>query len=156
MTMIRRILVATDFSPFADRALELALDIARREDASVTVLHACRPPACVAVGAGITPPPPDLMPELVANAERELRAIEDRLAARHFTVDVACIEGDPRDVIPRYAHEQRQDLVVVGSHGRRGFKRFLLGSVAESVVRTASVPVLVVHPTAAKDEQPAG
>jgi nucleotide-binding universal stress UspA family protein len=53
--------------------------------------------------------------------------------------------GDPASEIVRWANDHGCDLIVVGTHGRRGFQRFLLGSVAERVVRTADVPVLTAH-----------
>jgi len=55
-------------------------------------------------------------------------------------------QGDPRDVVPALAASQKADLVVVGSHGRRGLARAVLGSVAEAIVRGSSVPVVVVRP----------
>jgi nucleotide-binding universal stress UspA family protein len=148
MPFPRRILVATDFSPHAAHALDLAIELAQVQDASLTVLHVCHPPAYVyaAAGAGtMIAPAPELIADLVADGERELRALTERLAARGIVVETACIVGEPRDVIPQFARERGYELIVTGSHGRRGFRRFFLGSVAEHVVRAATVPVLVAH-----------
>jgi nucleotide-binding universal stress UspA family protein len=147
MPLARRILVATDFSPHAARALDIAIELARLLDASLTVLHVCQPPAYAYAAGGVTmiAPAPELITDLIAGAEKELQALKERLAARGIAVDTASVLGEPRDVIPQFARERGHDLIITGSHGRRGFRRFFLGSVAEHVVRAATVPVLVVH-----------
>jgi nucleotide-binding universal stress UspA family protein len=145
MALVKRIVVATDFSPHADHALEMAIELARLERASLTVLHVCLPPAYAYATAGAIAPTPEMMGDLIAAAETELRALKERLATRGIAVETACIVGEPREVIPEFARERGHDLIVTGSHGRRGLRRFFLGSVAEQVVRAASVPVLVAH-----------
>lgn len=145
MALPKRILVATDFSAHAEHALEVAIELAQQTRASLTVLHACQPPAYAYATTTMIAPTPELVADLISAAERELQALKERLAKRDIAVETACIMGEPRDVIPQFARERGHDLIVTGSHGRRGFRRFFVGSVAEHVVRAATVPVLVVH-----------
>jgi nucleotide-binding universal stress UspA family protein len=90
-------------------------------------------------------PTPELVADLIAAAEKELRALKEQLSGRGVSVETLCLVGEPRDVIPQLARERGYDLIVTGSHGRRGFRRFFIGSVAEHVVRVSTVPVLVAH-----------
>ncbi len=79
------------------------------------------------------------------DAQRALDAEVDRVRELGVTVAGRLLQGDPREVIPPFAAQEAARLLVVGTHGRRGLGRMLLGSVAESIVRVASVPVVVVR-----------
>lgn len=120
---LRKILVAVDFSAASEPAVEAALELARRSDGSVTLFHVCELPAYSSPGLGMYVPAPEM------------------------NADIA----PPAAAIVRYASAHDFDLVVVGSHGRRGFRRLVLGSAAEAVVRTADRPVLTVHRHAGSD-----
>jgi nucleotide-binding universal stress UspA family protein len=145
MPLVKRIVVATDFSPHAGYALEMAIELAQLEHAALTLLHVCIPPAYAYATSGMIAPTPEMVADLITAAENELRALKERVAGRGISVDTLCLVGEPREVIPQLARERGYDLIVTGSHGRRGFRRFFLGSVAEHVVRVSSVPVLVAH-----------
>lgn len=120
--MTRPVLVATDFSPIADGAIAQAREQARLAGAALHVLH-------VAAGEyDVT--------GLLARTAEDLR--------KSVPVEVAVRAGDPAAEIVRYAREHDAGLIVVGSHGRTGPSRALLGSVAERVARTAPCPVVVV------------
>jgi nucleotide-binding universal stress UspA family protein len=140
---IRRILVPHDFSDTAARALAFALDLAEVLGARVTLMHAYEVPAFA------FPEGPALSAELVDDLERGARAGLDGVAARAnrpgVEVDTVLRRGVAWSEIVTYAQECGANLIVVGTHGRRGFERMLLGSVAEKVVRTAPCPVLTVH-----------
>lgn len=142
---LRRILVATDFSPDSEQAIDAALDLCRGSDATVTLLHVCEPLPYSTPELSMYVPSPELMADICADARRKLDARRAGCAARGSTVDTALVTGAPAAEIVRYAADHQVDLIVVGSHGRRGFRRFVLGSVAEAVVRTADRPVLTVH-----------
>jgi nucleotide-binding universal stress UspA family protein len=143
---VRRILVPTDFSPPSERALELAIEFARRFGAELTLFHAHELPAYV-FPDGVMPVSPEILLEL----ERSMNAELDRLAARVRAagVPVSTKTGvGAHDVeIVRYASEMNADLIIMGTHGRTGLRHVLLGSVAEKVVRRAPCPVLTVRPT---------
>jgi nucleotide-binding universal stress UspA family protein len=147
MSMIHKILMTTDFSECSEHALEMAIELAQREGATLTIFHACPVPAFgYATAGGLVAPAPLLFADLLAAAQRSLDHIERSLVSRGIVAEIALVEGEPRDMITRFASERAYDFIVIGSHGRRGFKRFFLGSVAEHVVRAATMPVLVVHP----------
>ena len=139
--MYRRILVPTDGGPETDRAAECALDLAARYDAALYVLFV--------VDTNALP--------LDAHARRMFEHVEDEgyraeteLVERADEMGIAPVvsevgEGSPHEVIARYVEDNDIDLVVMGTHGRRGLDRYLLGSVTERVLRLTDVPVLVVR-----------
>jgi nucleotide-binding universal stress UspA family protein len=142
----RRILVSTDFSEAADRGLDLALQIAA-DDAVVELVHFWSLPSLPRAHAA------DEVDATLEEIRTELQSAgqlrgADALARRDAhgaTVRYQLREGDPRDGIVEHARASSADLVVVGSHGRRGLRRLLLGSVAEAVVREAPCSVLVTR-----------
>ncbi|MCU1280974.1 MAG: UspA domain protein [bacterium] len=152
---LKKILVATDFSSDSERAIDAALELARGNAGQVTLLHVCEPPAYSTPSSlSMYVPSPELIEDVINAARFALDKQRARCAAKGFTVDVAWTVGAPGAEIVRYAGGRAFDLIVVGSHGRRGFRRLMLGSVAETVVRTADRPVLTVHgqPAAAQAE----
>ncbi len=133
---IRHIVVATDFGAPALQAQSLACEFASRFDARVTLVHAM--PAFTSQLARTMPEgslPTDL-------ARRALNAELERAKEKVLKVDTVLVEGDPREQIARIAVDCRADLIAMGTHARRGLPRYLLGSVAETVVRTSEIPVL--------------
>ena len=136
--MTRRVLVPMDDSEPARAALEHALSVFPNDE--VAVVHVVddleagyggRPPATT--GGGATEDEPDFFEDV-----RSIAAERDR------TVDAAVIEGTSADAILEHAHEEDVDQIVMGSEGRSGVSRMLLGSVAEAVTRQASIPVTIV------------
>jgi nucleotide-binding universal stress UspA family protein len=123
MPPVREILVATDFSDEAEAALRRAVDYARRFGARLHLLH-----VFAAGEVEVT--------RLLADATA--------LAGPDVPVTVSSTGGDPAQEILRYAERHPIDLIVVGTHGRSGVSRVLLGSVAERVLRGARCPVLAV------------
>ena len=140
-----RILCAVDFSRASGSTLEAAADQARRHGAELTLLHVREPPPAAAV-KGFAPPPVPSAAEAVEVGRQLARWREEatRLAGREVRAELA--SGSPAAEIVRLARQGNHDLVVVGTHGRTGFRRLVLGSVAERVVREAPCPVLVVRP----------
>lgn len=131
-TNARRILLATDFSAAADAAAAVALDYARRLTAVLHVLHVTH-----------------------EGTEGEMAGVlRDRARALTGVRVITAVETGPAaERIVRYARDNRIDLVVLGTHGRTGFTRALLGSVAERVARTAPCPVMTVPRAAARGEE---
>ena len=143
MTLPRNILVPTDFSHHAERALDYAVELAAKLDARVHVLNVVGLPVLGAeLGFAVTASMIDSI------LEDNQRALDKLVAARANKVafgPTLLRTGDARAVIEQAAGEVHADLIVMGTHGRRGMSRVLLGSVAESVVRTAPCPVLLVR-----------
>ena len=146
---VHRILVAHDFHPTSEAALEYALSIAARFDASVTVVHAYDVPSMGAPEVLVLAT--DWLSQVAAVARESLDAVVARARKSGVAVDGELREGAPWSQINEVARTRHSDLIVVGSHGRRGLPRALLGSVAEKVVRTAPCPVLVVRGAAEHD-----
>jgi universal stress protein A len=143
---IRSILLPTDFSDYANHALSYAASLARQFGASIICLHVIEP-VMPAVGyTGLTEPLPmvDLSEQLVESASRELPKIAESEECAGLAVEEIIAHGDSATEIVRVATERGVDLIVIASHGRTGLGRILFGSTAESVVRHARCPVLVV------------
>ncbi len=149
MTGIRRILVPVDFSECSHRALDYAVFVAERFDATVEVLHVWEAPQYAGMEV-VVQMPGDVHQSLAQfvqdQARAELRKMMAPLEARgDVRVNEHLETGEPCDVIVRRVTELGCDLVVVGTHGRRGISHLLMGSVAERVVRRAPCPVLTVR-----------
>jgi nucleotide-binding universal stress UspA family protein len=151
LTRIRfeRILCPTDFSDFAERALRRAASLARWFGAKVTVLHAIQPVPWIAPGAGWAAGivvPQDLLRPVREDVAKRLEEFVAPFGGEGVTVETRLDEGDAARQIEAVAEALPADLVVMGTHGRGGFERLVLGSVAEKVLRRAPCPVLTVGP----------
>lgn len=142
MSCFQRIICAVDFSDASHRALGVAARLVRESRAGLTVLHV-QESGAVAAGAPFAPPGH-------AHAEAsaaELAAWKDEAEQLSGSVVSTVVLGAPAaQAIAGFARDVRADLVVVGSHGRTGVRRLVLGSVAEEVARIAPCPVLLVPP----------
>ena len=139
----KHILVPTDLSEGAEQALDYACELARILDAEIHLLNVVGIPALGVpeLGVALTS---TIIDQLVTENQGALDQLaRTRCAARLGHVRIKA--GDPRDMINQTAQELGADLIVMGTHGRRGISRALLGSVAESVVRTAPCAVLTVR-----------
>ena len=143
MTQFNNILVPTDFGPSSDTALELAIDLALRYGATLTLVHTYEIPAYAY--AGMTYTAVDLMTPLMDAARAELAAKVKATSARVPSVKSSLRMGVAWQEILTTAEETHADLIVMGTHGRKGVVHALIGSVAEKVVRMAKPPVLTVH-----------
>ena len=136
--MIDTIVVATDGSESVRRAVDVALDLAGRFDATVHALY-------VVDSDEVTSAPTDVREQLrAALADRGDETLT-HVRERYPDVTTSVREGRPASEIGAYAREIDADVVAIGTRGRHGEHRFLLGSVAERVVRTCPVPVLTVR-----------
>ena len=143
--MIRHILCPIDFSEYSRRALDHALAIARWYESTVTVLHVFSPVPAVAFSPGpVVFEPMVFTPVAREQLLAETKTFADKEAARGITIDAAVRAGTPAAEIVEEAVTISADLLVMGTHGRSGFNRLLLGSVAERVLRKASCPVMTV------------
>jgi len=137
-----KILFPTDFSPLSEDALAWATALARDSGATLSIVHVEEPP--MAYGGG----------ELYVamddeEAKGELRRLLGSVVPpdHHVPFEHKLLVGDPASSIVDEAEKEHADLIVMGTHGRTGLSRLLMGSVAEAVVRRAKCPVLTVkHP----------
>ena len=146
MRRIRRILFATDFSKASAHAFETALNLAKANRAALTVLHVVQP---------FTP----IMPEQYIGtqtweqvdlegreqAKRGIAKLTTKAKKADIRANGLIAKGEPASQIVRTARSRRADLLVVGTHGRTGFTRLFLGSIAMRVVATAPCPVVTVR-----------
>jgi nucleotide-binding universal stress UspA family protein len=151
MAEVKRILVATDFSAASARALDFAVDMARRYSAAIELLHVLEDPIYGTLY-------PDayfvdlegLRQQLSADAQQRLRDEASRHAGAGVAIATHLIVGRPAAVILEQAKALGADAIVLGTHGRSGFQHLVLGSVAERVVRSASCPVITIREPAAR------
>src|SRR5271170_1156251 len=144
---IRHVLVAHDFSETSDAALDYALGLAQKLGARVTVVHAYEIPSLGAPEVLVLAT--DWTEQFEAVAREALDKVIAKVRRRGVDAALALRKGTAWREINAAAAEAKADLIVIGSEGRTGLGRALLGSVAEKVVRTAPCPVLVVHRGAA-------
>ncbi len=137
MLNVRNILFAHDFSPGSNQALPYALDLAGRTGATLHLLY-----AEVLHGRPIDPDmdPPSQREKIRTHLKKHAGDLPEQRVVREVVRDVAVAPA-----LLRYAEEHDVDLIVMGTHGRRGVQRILIGSVAEEVVRRAACPVLTVR-----------
>ena len=138
MFAIRTILHPTDFSDRSDAAFHLACALARDYRARVVVLHVVPPPLNWA--EEVARRPPDSYRDQLWHEYLLRRQAPDPSTPLEYRLE----EGDPAEEILRVAEDTGCDLVVMGTHGRGGLRRLLMGSVAERVLRNAPRPVLTV------------
>jgi nucleotide-binding universal stress UspA family protein len=141
---IRRIVCPVDFSTISKRALDHAAVLARWYDAELTALHVI--PLLPTVFGFPSPVSAAAAPATTEAVAAELAAFVAEAAAKVKSTVTVVREGSPAVEILHYAAEHDADLIVIGTHGRTGFERFMLGSVTEKVLRKAPCPVLSVPP----------
>lgn len=143
---IRRILHATDFSPASRPALALARTLATTFKAELVLFHAWEAVTpLVAEGYGAAAVLDEVWAATSERARRDMKRLADRTKTKGLRLTTVVVQGPAAPSIVRAAKRRRAGLIVIGTHGRTGVKRMLLGSVAERVVRTASTPVLSVN-----------
>lgn len=141
-TMIRRILVPVDFSPASLHALDYAVDRAREWSATIVLLHVLEP--MLAESRFSAPRLSTLKTEVRLVKQRLLFLARKRVGAR-IPVKPWLLNGEAGEQILKAAERTGSDLIIMGSAGRKGLQRLLLGSVAERVVRNANCPVTIVR-----------
>ncbi|MRD47905.1 universal stress protein [Caenimonas koreensis] len=146
--MFKHILLATDGSPASEKAVAMAVDLARTHGAKITAVYVIDPYPYIGIG--------DTNP---MGLQAYMSAAQDHAAQAHAHVEALCEAANPRvelqlrlleDVatakgIVQCANDEQADLIVAGSHGRSGLSGLLLGSVSSKLVTLAQVPVLVVR-----------
>lgn len=143
--MFDRILIPTDGSDPARPAVEMAVGLAETHGAKLHVLYIVDQPTTVSgMGEGFSGLD-DLLDALEERGHQATKAIVEQARERNIETTAAVRRGNPPDDILSYAEDNDIDVIVMGTHGRTGVKRALLGSVTENVVRHSEIPVLTVH-----------
>ena len=146
MNPIRNVLFATDFSSASRPAFRRAVALAAASRAVLWIGHVI-PPAPRRVAGGALPRMYREMDAFIrSDAEKRLRALAELARLAGVRARPLLLRGVPHEAIRRAARARRADMIVLGTHGRTGVARFLVGSVASRVVATAPCPVLTVRP----------
>ncbi len=149
MPAIHRILCPVDFSETSERALQYAVALARQFGAGIHLVHVWQMPVYAFPDGAVI-----LGPDVVAEITNEMQRSLDAMIARHkepeLVIEGHLMQGVPDREVARMANQLNAELIVMGTHGRTGISHMLLGSVAERVVRTSTVPVLTVPPDRTK------
>jgi nucleotide-binding universal stress UspA family protein len=141
---IKKILFPTDFSHTGDAALAFATSLAKESAGRLVIVHVQEAPLAYGGGEmyyGIPEPTTDELMSMLHDVKPTDAGVP---------VEYRLITGDPADAVVRLAEDDDVDLIVLGSHGRTGLTRLLMGSVAEAIVRKARCPVLVYKQPAGK------
>ena len=139
-----RILAPTDFSEHSELALETAMELAPA-GGTVVLCHVVDDAPLTYGYIGVAVPTQDMLARLAQGAEKDLREFKPKTSKPDVLLERRVVHGNPYLEIVRLAEEESVDLIVLGTHGRSGLKHFLIGSVAEKVLRKAPCPVLVVR-----------
>ena len=146
MLTIHKILHPTDYSDLSGPAFEMACSLARDFGAELVICHVSPPPIAAVANGMLVDIPTGEAEQMTARLEK-VKPDDPRLPVTH-----QLLRGDPAAEIARFATDAGIDLIVIGTHGRGGLSRLLMGSVAEHVLRKAPCPVVTVkaHPMAEK------
>lgn len=133
------ILLATDGSEYSESAVSLALDLAKQHSAKLTAVSA------VYTNDEFFALAPDTVTELVQQARSILEPIVQRATQKGIAINMFVKEGEPYQAITSLASDVAADIIVMGSCGRKGFNRLLMGSVTERVIGYAECPIMISH-----------
>jgi nucleotide-binding universal stress UspA family protein len=141
--LYEKILIATDGSEYSKNSIDYGLELAKNTGAKVYVIYVIDTAAFASI-------PMDAAWEsmyalLKEEGDKATRYVAEKAEAERLEVERNTVEGHPAEEIIKYADKNSINLIVMGTLGKSGLDRFLLGSVAEKVVRTSKIPVLVVR-----------
>lgn len=139
--MYKKILIPTDGSKFAEKALKHALFIASKSDAEIIAINVVD--TNYYVGLPVEESVYHLNDILIEEAEEHLKKVKE--GNEEIKIITKIVKGSPANEILKVAEDENIDLILMGSSGKTGFEKFLLGSVADKVVTNAKFPVLIIH-----------
>ena len=148
--MYQRIAVAVDGSSATDQALEEVIKISREQHSTVLLIHVVEESLVFRGGPGfdygaILKMYREEGEKILDNARQKILAQQPNLQVEQELIELNPFQGRIAEVLVEEATNWKTDLLVLGTHGRRGFNRFFLGSVAENTIRIATFPVLLVR-----------
>ena len=138
---VKNILVPVDYSQSGDAAMAYAVSLAKEYSAELHLVHVYEQPFAYVDGGFASAPVPPVTP---ADLDAEKAKLNEITPEQGVEFRREFIVGSPADILVNYAKEKKIDLVVMGTHGRTGLSRLLMGSVAEGIVRRAPCPVLTI------------
>lgn len=144
--MFATIVVPIDGSEPAAAAIDLALRMVKEQRAALSFIYVLEVEKLAIATVPVSMNPELIFEEARKAAEEILAGAKARAKKAGVEARVRLLEGDCVDSVLQFAHDGKSDLIVIGSHGRKGISRALLGSVAEGIIRRAPIPVLVTHP----------
>jgi len=145
MKPFKRILVATDLTPASRSAVSEAVELAKENEAELMIAHVCQTPS-ISQASAIAPRVYDEWSRNVKEAAQEqLQPILEEARKEGIHAAALVLFGEPYEAIVEAAQKNNADLVILGTHGRKGVSRFFLGSVASRVISTAPCPVMTVR-----------
>jgi nucleotide-binding universal stress UspA family protein len=150
MFPVASILWPTDTSESSFKALETAVEVAQRFSAVLYALQVVQQVPPLVAGSEFAPMAikgfdvPLYQQELLKNAENDLQRVIARKIPLGIKVNSEVRIGITADVINEFAQEKNIDLIVMATHGRTGFSRFMIGSVAEKIIRLSTIPTLII------------
>ena len=150
--MFERILIATDGSKFGEKAAKVGIELAKLSGGKVIIVYVADINKYTSSAGLISPfggPSPEAIDNVVANireaGEKATLHVKELASASGVTSDRLIVEGNPPSEILRIAEDDKIDVIVMGSIGKTGLEKFLMGSVAEKVVHDSKLPVLIVR-----------
>lgn len=145
MKPFHRILFATDFTEASEPALAEAIDMAKGDGTELLIAHAYQLPNAGQAQTAAGGVYDEWLQELRDRVAERLEPLVEKARSEGVKAEALILTGTPYEAITEAAAEQAADLVIMGTHGRRGVSRFFLGSVASRVISSAPCPVLTVH-----------
>ena len=148
MFPLNKILCPTDFSEPSFEALKAAVEMARQFSSELYVVHVVPPVPMIHVATGASSTQFNVVAyqsELAQSSKEILEEIAAQRVPKNLPPRAVVLNGDPSAQILRFSEENGIDLIVIATHGQRGWRRLVFGSVTEKVVREASCPVLAIH-----------
>jgi nucleotide-binding universal stress UspA family protein len=147
---LKKILCPTDFSEPSYVALVAANELAQRFSAEIILVHGIRTIDIMPATTGSVYTPPiinieEYLQDVEEQAKQTLEEVVEKKIPKNITVRPVVFQGDPAIGIIDLANDEKAGMIVIATHGRRGWRRVIFGSVAEKVVRLAPCPVLVIH-----------
>ncbi len=139
---MKRILVPTDFSPQAENALKVAVQMAEKHDSEIYLFHTVELPSHLATTANTSALPESIY--FIKLTEKRFADIMERPYIENVKISQTIGHGEIYEDILNAVKERNIDLIIMGSHGANGFKEMFIGSNTEKVVRTSEIPVLVI------------
>jgi nucleotide-binding universal stress UspA family protein len=152
MISIKNILCPVDFFPASDAAVNYAAGLAANYDAGIHLLHVVTP--VVTGGFEYSLDTSEIMTSLKQKAEEELAALSAKLRGAGIITEYEVCVGDAYEAIKQAIEDLKPEIVVMGTHGRRGVERWFMGSTTEKLMRHSPVPLITINPAGEKTEAP--